>query len=91
LIFDIIACKDQRENVQIIDKNRLLQVVVANSILRKWKEIPYSVSHDPFLQNMLLIFYMLISNPFTLKIKCYTPSQGKGTYFIFSLDNLKEW
>jgi len=48
------------------------------------------VSHDPFLQNMLLIFYMLISNPFTLKIKCYTPSQGKGTYFIFSLDNLKE-
>jgi hypothetical protein len=23
LIFDIIACKDQRENVQIINKNRL--------------------------------------------------------------------
>lgn len=37
----------------------------------------YSVSYDIFFQNVVLIFYMLISYPFALKIKCYTPPRGK--------------
>ena len=36
-------------------------------------------------------FYMPIPFHFQLKIKYYTPSQGKHPYFIFSLGNLNEW
>jgi hypothetical protein len=41
----------------------------------------YSVSHEPFFQNMVLIIYMPILYPFALKIKYYTPSHGNRSMF----------
>ena len=40
----------------------------------------YSVSHESFLQNMVLNFYMHISCPFALQIKYSTESQDKVLY-----------
>jgi len=37
-----------------------------------------SLSHDPFIQNMIFIFCMPIPYTVTLKIKCYSPLQGKS-------------
>jgi hypothetical protein len=39
------------------------------------------VSHDPFFQNVVLLFDMPILYLFALKIKRYTPSQGKWSMF----------
>jgi hypothetical protein len=39
------------------------------------------VSHDPFFQNVVLLFDMPILYLFALKIKRYTPSQGKCSMF----------
>ena len=42
------------------------------------------MSHEPFFQNMILIFYMPIPYPFALKIKYYIPSQGNWSLFFYS-------
>ena len=39
------------------------------------------VSHDPFFQKIILIFYMSIPYPFALQIKCYSLSQSKWSMF----------
>jgi hypothetical protein len=38
-------------------------------------------NHDPFFQNVVLLFDMPILYLFALKIKRYTPSQGKWSMF----------
>ena len=40
-------------------------------------DINNSVSHDPFFQNMHIIFHIPIPYPSALKMKYYNPSQGK--------------
>jgi hypothetical protein len=50
----------------------------------------YTLSHDPFFKNMVLIFYMLIPYPFALKINTILLHKVNGQCFIFSLDNLIE-
>jgi hypothetical protein len=39
------------------------------------------IVHDPFSQNMVLIFYMSSPYLFALKIRCYALSQDKWSMF----------
>lgn len=49
----------------------------------------HSVSHDPFLQNMVLIFYMLIPYHFeNQKSKAVLYHKVHGPSFILYLDNI---
>ena len=48
----------------------------------------YFVSHDPFFQNMVLIFYIPIPFPFALKIKFCSQPQDKWFQILFSTTRL---